>query len=162
MSYFRYIVTPLIPVNRNIYKNSIAYNRPNKIKSIWEWLEKEWHQWIDDLACRWIDYRKFIKTEQYLSNIEVSYEKYEINTQDVVSSIFEYLTKHNCSTREPIKYILVGFDIYPVFRKELAIKFPMQYIDGYGQKQFAGALIVFVPNMNGLLFLSDLPKPINY
>jgi len=157
----RYNVSPLIPVARNAYKDTISYNRPKKIASIWEWFEKEWRQWVDDLACRWVDYRKFIKKESYLSEVSRSYETFVIDDQDVVRSIFEYMGKHNYSVYGRIKYVLVGYDVYPVLKNNLAIQFPIQYLNECGQMQLAGAQILFVPNMNGLLFLTDLPEPIN-
>lgn len=149
------------------YETIVTYSEPTLSKDLWEWLEKDWTQWLDELACRWVKFKDIVTvTRKQLPPERVfSYQEYKVEMHDLVSTIFKYDAEYYCLTGKKIKYILVGQDIHQSLKSQMmpmSFSFPMEMIAGNGVEVFNGCSIVLVPNMKGIVFLPDLPEPLRY
>lgn len=156
----------MVKVNQG-YEEVTKYVRPRPIKTIWEWFEKRWDEWIDELACRWLEHQKVIykilKPREVKEQVE--YKSWTIDTHDLVRSIFKYNDEYQCFTGQPVKYILVGRNIHHSLKEQIylsSFQFPIDAVWGDYKFIFAGCQIVLVPHMEGILFLPDLPDPLRF
>ncbi len=164
--YYRYRVQPLLPEWTKIakrYEDVVNYAEPKLSKDIWEWFEKDWIQWLDELSCRWIKYRKIVTIAKKELPVQKTfdYKEYTLDMRNLVKSILEYANQYHCMTGRKIECILVGQDIYRELRHQtqlMSFAFPTEFVTG-NIETFCGCQIVLVPNMEGIAFLPEIPKP---
>jgi len=147
------------------HEDIIAYKRSLPIKTIWQWLEKQWDEWIDELACLWLERRKIVVQSKRFKGMmpQVHYTEYEVKARDLVKAIFDYDTKYRCITGERLQYILVGQDQWIPLKEQImsmTFQFPIELVNPLSRYIFFGCHIVLVPNMEGMVFLPKLPDPV--
>ena len=147
------------------YEEVTEYFRPLPIKTIWEWFTKNWDNWIDELACRWLERRKIINIARRPKGFkeQVEYTTFTVDTDKVVDAIRAYCYDYYNTCGRPIKYVLVGRDLYRICMQDhqlFSMQFPTDLIVPSTRIVFSGAQIVLVPHMEGILFLPDLPDPL--
>lgn len=170
MEYRYRVMEPMLPaytMRAKGYETIVTYSEPKLSKDLWEWLEKDWTQWLDELACRWVKFKGIVTvTKKQLPPERVfSYQEYKVEMCDLVRTIFKYNAEYYCMTGKKIKYILVGQDIHQSLKSQMlpmSFRFPMEMVAGNGVEVFNGCSIVLVPNMKGIVFLPDLPEPLRY
>lgn len=152
----------MVKVNQG-YEEVTKYVRPRPIKTIWEWFEKRWDEWIDELACRWLEHQKVIykilKPREVKEQVE--YTTFTVDIDKVVNAIRVYCYDYYNNCGKPIKYVLVGRDLYHICMQDhqlFSMQFPTDLIAPSTRIVFSGAQIVLVPHMEGILFLPDLPE----
>jgi hypothetical protein len=156
--------TPRIPVYVDVYKDTVNY-KPKTVKSLWEWFEKDWDEWIDIAACWWASRRKIVTMSKSLASTSISYETYTIDLEKLVNSILKYNHEYQCVTGKPITHILVGHTEYYKLQYDNEIRafmFPTHLTNEAGRFIFANCQIILIPHMEGMLFLPEMPEPINF
>lgn len=148
------------------YEEVTEYSRPLPIKTIWEWFTKNWDNWIDELACRWLEHRRIVTTTRRpkgATNLE--YTAFTVDMDKVVNAICAYCYDYYNNVGRPIKYVLVGRDLYHICIQDhqlFSMQFPTDLIAPSTRIVFNGAQIVLVPHMEGILFLPDLPNALRF